>query len=163
MKAAYYTLGCKVNQYDTQLMRDKLEDAGYQTVTFEEEADVYVINTCTVTQISDKKSRQMIRRARKNNPAALVAVCGCYAQTHAEEAKSLEPDLLMGTNDRTQFLTLLEKAAAEKTAIVQMDDALRRTEEAIAMSLSEVRETRAKFRALTESQENRAAETEAEG
>ncbi|MBR7150166.1 MAG: tRNA (N(6)-L-threonylcarbamoyladenosine(37)-C(2))-methylthiotransferase MtaB [Oscillospiraceae bacterium] len=126
MRIAICTLGCKVNQYETAALERELIERGHSLVEFEQEADAYIVNTCSVTAVSDKKSRQMIRRARKNNPAALVAVCGCYAQTHAEEAKSLEPDLLMGTNDRTQFLTLLEKAAAEKTAIVQMDDALRR-------------------------------------
>ena len=77
MKIAIYTLGCKVNQYETQAMETELTGRGHTLVPFEDRADAYIINTCTVTAVSDKKSRQMIRRARKENPEALVAVCGC--------------------------------------------------------------------------------------
>ena len=80
MKAAFYTLGCKVNQYDTQAMRELFEAAGYETVDFEDTADVYVINTCTVTATGDKKSRQMISRAHGRNPDAKIVVAGCYSQ-----------------------------------------------------------------------------------
>ena len=81
MKIAIYTLGCKVNQYETQAMEQELTRRGNGLVDFEEQADAYIINTCTVTAVSDKKSRQMIRRARKQSPNAVVAVCGCYART----------------------------------------------------------------------------------
>ena len=88
MKAAYYTLGCKVNQYDTQVMRDRLEKAGYQTVAFEEKADIYIVNTCTVTAESDRKSKQMIRRAAQN--ADMVVVSGCFSQIDSETASAME-------------------------------------------------------------------------
>ena len=81
MRIAICTLGCKVNQYETAALERELIERGHSLVEFEQEADAYIVNTCSVTAVSDKKSRQMIRRARKNNPAALVAVCGCYAQT----------------------------------------------------------------------------------
>ena len=89
MKIAIYTLGCKVNQYETQAMERELVARGHELVDFESPADAYIINTCSITAVSDKKSRQMIRRAKKNAPAAIVAACGCYVQTHEEEAKTL--------------------------------------------------------------------------
>ncbi|HAA37631.1 MAG TPA: tRNA (N(6)-L-threonylcarbamoyladenosine(37)-C(2))-methylthiotransferase MtaB, partial [Firmicutes bacterium] len=95
--AAYYTLGCKVNQTDTAALQHLMEESGYQTVPFEEEADVYVINTCTVTHLSDRKSRQMIRRARRKNAEAVIVVTGCYAQVAAEDVMTLpEVDLVIG-------------------------------------------------------------------
>ena len=97
MKIAFYTLGCKVNQYETQAMEQMMTARGHQLVPFEGEADAYVINTCSVTAVSDKKSRQMIRRARKAAPDAILAVCGCYAQTHPEDMADLSIDLVAGT------------------------------------------------------------------
>ena len=126
MKIAIYTLGCKVNQYETQAMEHELVRRGHELVDFEDAADAYIINTCSVTAVSDKKSRQMIRRAKKNNPAAVVAACGCYVQTHEAEAKGLGIDLLMGTNDRARFLDRLEQAAQTRERITEVDDALRR-------------------------------------
>ena len=126
MKIAIYTLGCKVNQYETQAMERELTGRGHALVPFEEQADAYIINTCTVTAVSDKKSRQMIRRARKQSPGAVVAVCGCYAQTKPEEIKELDVDLISGTGDRMRFLDLLESAVREKEPVVSMDQALRR-------------------------------------
>ncbi|MBE6939275.1 MAG: tRNA (N(6)-L-threonylcarbamoyladenosine(37)-C(2))-methylthiotransferase MtaB [Ruminococcaceae bacterium] len=127
MRVAIYTLGCKVNQYETQAMEQELLGRGHTLVEFEEQADAYIINTCSVTAVSDKKSRQMIRRAKKSNPAAVVAACGCYVQTHPTEATGLEePDLLGGTGDRMAFLDALERAAAERQRLVLLDDALRR-------------------------------------
>ncbi|MGC7880251.1 tRNA (N(6)-L-threonylcarbamoyladenosine(37)-C(2))-methylthiotransferase MtaB, partial [Desulforudis sp. 1190] len=82
---AFATLGCKVNQYETQALSEQFERLGYAIVSFEEKADVYVINTCTVTHIGDRKSRQVIRRARRANPEALVVVTGCYAQVAPDE------------------------------------------------------------------------------
>ena len=110
MKIAIYTLGCKVNQYETQAMETILRQRGHQLVDFEEQADAYIINTCTVTAVSDKKSRQAIRRCRRLNPEAVVAVCGCYAQTTPEAVEALEVDLIYGTGDRMQFLDDLESA-----------------------------------------------------
>ena len=90
MKISIYTLGCKVNQYETQAMEAELTARGHELVPFEAPADACIINTCTVTAVSDKKSRQVIRRARKENPEAVIGVCGCYAQTAPEAVKALE-------------------------------------------------------------------------
>ena len=126
MKIAIYTLGCKVNQYETQAMERELVARGHELVDFESPADAYIINTCSITAVSDKKSRQMIRRAKKNAPAAIVAACGCYVQTHEEEAKTLGIDLLMDVNDHKKFLDRLEKAARTRECVTDIDNALRR-------------------------------------
>ena len=126
MNIAICTLGCKVNQYETQAMERELVRRGHALVPFEGPADAYIINTCTVTAVSDKKSRQMIRRARKQSPDAVVAVCGCYPQTHPQDAEALDVDLIAGTGDRMRFLDLLEDAAREKAPVVSLDEALRR-------------------------------------
>ena len=89
-------------------MEQLLAARGHTLVPFDGPADAYIINTCTVTAVSDKKSRQMIRRARKLSPGAVVAVCGCYPQTHPEEVRGLDVDLISGTGDRLAFLDLLE-------------------------------------------------------
>ena len=93
MRIAFYTLGCKVNQYETQALEQIVTARGHLLVPFEGEADAYIINTCTVTAVSDKKSRQVIRRARKRAPDAVIAVCGCYPQTHPAELEGLSIDL----------------------------------------------------------------------
>ena len=126
MKIAICTLGCKVNQYETQAMERELAARGHTLVPFEGPADAYVVNTCTVTAVSDKKSRQMLRRARKQSPDAVVAVCGCYAQTHPEEVRALDVDLIAGTGDRMAFLDLLEHAVREREPVVRLDEAMRR-------------------------------------
>lgn len=126
MRIAIYTLGCKVNQYETQAMEQELAAQGHELVDFEQAADAYIINTCSVTAVSDKKSRQMIRRAKKRNPAAIIAACGCYVQTHTDEAKSLGIDLIGGTGQRMEFLHQLLTAAEERQTRVLVDDALRR-------------------------------------
>ena len=126
MNIAICTLGCKVNQYETQAMERELTARGHALVPFDGPADAYIINTCTVTAVSDKKSRQMIRRARKQAPGAVVAVCGCYAQTKPEDVRALDVDLISGTGDRMRFLDLLESAVREKEPVVSMDQALRR-------------------------------------
>ena len=126
MRVAIYTLGCKVNQYETQAMEQELTRRGHTLVPFEETADAYIVNTCSVTAVSDKKSRQMIRRCRKLNENAVVAACGCYVQTHPDEAVGLALDLIAGTGDRMAFLDLLEQAAHEKEPVTLLDDALRR-------------------------------------
>ncbi|MCI8943181.1 MAG: tRNA (N(6)-L-threonylcarbamoyladenosine(37)-C(2))-methylthiotransferase MtaB [Oscillospiraceae bacterium] len=126
MNIAICTLGCKVNQYETAAMERELTARGHTLVPFEGPADACIINTCTVTAVSDKKSRQMIHRARKQSPGAVVAVCGCYPQTHPEDVKGLDVDLIAGTGDRMKFLDLLEQAAHEKEPVVNLDEALRR-------------------------------------
>ncbi len=128
MKVAIYTLGCKVNQYETQAMERELIRRGHTLADFEDKADAYVINTCTVTAVSDKKSRQAIRRARRRSPGAVVAVCGCYAQTQPEALEGLDIDLIAGTGDRMGFLDLLEAAVRDKVQnkapVVALDKAL---------------------------------------
>ena len=126
MRVAIYTLGCKVNQYETQAMEQELLRRGHTLVPFEAEADGYIVNTCSVTAVSDKKSRQMIRRCKKMNPDAVVAACGCYVQTHPEQAAGLDIDLIAGTGDRMAFLDLFEQAAGEKQPLTLLDDALKR-------------------------------------
>ena len=132
MRVAFYTLGCKVNQYETQALEQMLTARGHTLVPFEGEADAYVINTCTVTAVSDKKSRQVIRRCRKMAPDAVVAVCGCYPQTHPGDVDRLGVDLIAGTGDRTGFVSLLEQAWAERQPLAALDDPFqRRTFEAL--------------------------------
>ncbi len=128
MRVAIYTLGCKVNQYETAAMEAELQRRGHTLTDFESEADAYIINTCSVTAVSDKKSRQMIRRAKKRNSAAVVAACGCYVQTHTDEAQSLGIDLISGTGQRMEFIDLLEQTVHAQQCIVHVDDALRRRE-----------------------------------
>lgn len=129
MDIAIYTLGCKVNQYETQAMERELLRRGHTLVPFENLADAYIINTCTVTAVSDKKCRNVIRRAKKMNPQAVVAVCGCYAQTEPEAVAALGVDLVSGTAGRMEFLDLLEGQLNHHAApIVQVDESLRRRE-----------------------------------
>ena len=126
MKVAIYTLGCKVNQYETQAMEQELRGRGHEIVPFGEEADAYIVNTCSVTAVSDQKSRQVIHGVQRKHPAAVVAVCGCYAQTHVDDVRKLGVDLIAGTGDRTGFLRLLEETAAEKRHIEAIDQPFER-------------------------------------
>lgn len=106
MKAAFHTLGCKVNQYETEAMKEQFKAAGYQIVEEEDAADVYIINTCTVTNLADRKSRQYIRRMKKQCPKAVVAVTGCYAQVKPEELEALpEVDIVTGTGEKNNLIT----------------------------------------------------------
>ena len=112
-RAAFATLGCKVNQYETESMEGLFKTHGYELVSFSEEADVYVINTCSVTQLGEKKSRQLIRRAHRINPAAVVAVTGCYAQAEAETIRAMEGvGVVIGTRERGRIVELVEEAMA---------------------------------------------------
>lgn len=126
MKVAFYTLGCKVNQYETQALEQLFTARGHVLAPFEGEADAYIINTCTVTAVSDKKSRQAIRQVRKRAPNALVAVCGCYPQTHPEDMKDLPVDLVSGTGDRLGFVERVERTWEERRPATALDDAMRR-------------------------------------
>ncbi len=114
MKIAIYTLGCKVNQYETQAMEAQLLRRGHTLVPFETEADAYIVNTCAVTAMSGHKSRQIIRRAQKQNPAAVVGVCGCYSQTDPEAVAALGVDLVSGPAGRMAFLDDLEALMAAR-------------------------------------------------
>jgi threonylcarbamoyladenosine tRNA methylthiotransferase MtaB len=118
---AFYTLGCKVNQYDTQAMLEKFTQAGYEVVPFDEKADVYVINTCTVTGVGDKKSLQMLRRVQRQNPNGEIVLAGCLAQRMGEELSSTGARLILGTQRRAEIVTLLEDAVARNCQIVAVD------------------------------------------
>ena len=107
-RAAFHTLGCKVNAYETEAMEELLQTAGYDIVPFNEQADVYVVNTCSVTNIAERKSRQMLHRAKKLNPEAVVVATGCYVQVSEEEAKADEAvDLVLGNNQKRQIVSAL--------------------------------------------------------
>ncbi|GAB6100249.1 tRNA (N(6)-L-threonylcarbamoyladenosine(37)-C(2))-methylthiotransferase MtaB [Halanaerocella petrolearia] len=111
-RVAFYTLGCKVNRYDTEAMMAQFEDEDYEIVDFEEEADIYIINTCTVTHQGARKSRKITRRAKRRNPDALLAVVGCYPQVEPEKVlESAEIDLVVGTAGRSKIVEFVEQAA----------------------------------------------------
>lgn len=116
MKVGFLTLGCKVNQYETNGMIQRFKECGYDIVEFEEKADIYVINTCTVTNMSDRKSRQFLRQAKKNNPDSVVVAVGCYVQVSKEELEQIpEIDLTLGTNDKVEIVNHVENFIKEKT------------------------------------------------
>lgn len=127
MKIAIITLGCKVNQYETQAMERELLRRGHELAAFPEPADAYIINTCTVTAVSDRKSRNLIRRARKQSPGAVIGVCGCYAQTDPQAVAQLGADVVSGSAGRMAFLDFIEEAAQHKRSqVIQVDDPLAR-------------------------------------
>lgn len=111
-RVAFHNLGCKVNAYETEAMLQQLEQKGYEIVSFEETADIYVINTCTVTSIADRKSRQMLHRARKKNPDALVVAVGCYVQADKARAEAdTAVDLVIGNDQKSRLAELIETHA----------------------------------------------------
>ena len=118
---AFHTLGCKVNQYDTQAMRERFERAGYRTVGFEQEADVYVVNTCTVTGTGDKKSMQIIRRCHRQSPLSAIVVTGCLAQRAADTLTLPGVRLVLGTQRRGEVVELLEQALAQDCALIAVE------------------------------------------
>ncbi len=126
MKFSFYTLGCKVNQFETQAMEQALLERGHTLGDFDQVCDCYIVNTCTVTAVSDKKSRNALRRARKLNPAAVIGVCGCYAQVSPGAVQKLDVDVVGGTGDRLGFLDRMEQAARDRQRSVAVDNALRR-------------------------------------
>ncbi len=128
MKIAFYTLGCKTNQYETQAMERLLCEQGHEICSFEDDCDCYVINTCSVTAVADKKNRAIIRRCRREHPQAIVGVCGCYSQHAAEAVKELAVDVVGGSGGRQQFLEDLLAAAQSRTYQEHLDNALRRRE-----------------------------------
>ena len=120
-KVALHNLGCKVNAYEVEAMQQLLEKAGYEIVPFTEGADVYLINTCTVTNIADRKSRQMLHKAKKMNPDAIVVAAGCYAQADTEKLKEDNAvDLILGNNQKTQIVEVLEEYEKEHSKQVQV-------------------------------------------
>lgn len=124
-KVALHNLGCKVNAYEVEAMQQLLEQAGYEIVPFQEGADVYLINTCTVTNIADRKSRQMLHKAKKMNPDAIVVATGCYAQTDTEKLKEdASVDLILGNNQKNQIVQALEefeKEHAKKARVIEIN------------------------------------------
>ena len=114
MKFAFYTLGCKVNQYETQAMERRVLELGHTLGGFEDDCDCYIVNTCTVTAVSDKKCRNMIRRVKKQHPDAVVGVCGCFAQVSPEQVRELGTDVFIGTQGRMEFLDLMMATAEDK-------------------------------------------------
>ncbi len=121
MKIAFHTLGCKVNQYETEGLKENFKKAGHEVVTDTEFADAYVINTCTVTNLADRKSRQFIRRARAINPDAAIAVTGCYVQVAPEEVAAIEGvDIIAGTNEKSAMVALVEEYIRKGSKIRQV-------------------------------------------
>lgn len=128
MKFAFYTLGCKTNQYETQAMERLLLDQGHEIGHFDEICDAYVINTCSVTAVADKKNRAVIRRCRRENPGAVIGVCGCYSQHAPEAVRELGIDVIGGSGNRQEFVDMLLSAVEEKAHRESLDNALRRRE-----------------------------------
>lgn len=128
-KAALHNLGCKVNAYETEAMQEMLEKAGYEIVPFREGADIYIINTCTVTNIADRKSRQMLHRARKMNPDAVVVAAGCYVQAQ-NTRENTDPciDIVLGNNHKKDLIKVLEEYEAKKAAQKESADAAEKSD-----------------------------------
>ena len=126
MKFSFYTLGCKVNQYETQAMEQLLREQGHEICHFDDPCDGYIINTCSVTAVADKKNRAVIRRCRKNHPDAVIGVCGCYSQHAAEDVEKLEVDIISGSAGREDFLSMMLCAMEDRKRRTSVDEALRR-------------------------------------
>ena len=128
MKFAFYTLGCKTNQYETQAMEQLLVAAGHTIGRWDESCDGYIINTCSVTAVADKKNRAVIRRCRKQNPDAVIAVCGCYSQHAPQIVSELGVDVVGGSARRQQFVEMLLQTVKTRQKQQDLDNALRRRE-----------------------------------
>ena len=128
MRFAFYTLGCKTNQYETQAMERLLLEKGHEIGSFEEACQGYVINTCSVTAVADKKNRAIIRRCRRDHPEAVIAVCGCYSQHDADAVRALGVDVIGGSGGRQEFVELLLSTAQTRAHQEKVDMALRRRE-----------------------------------
>ena len=128
MKFAFYTLGCKTNQYETQAMEQLLRQLGHEIGGFEENCDGYIVNTCSVTAVADKKNRAVIRRCRREHPEAVIGVCGCYSQHDPQAAEKLGVDVIGGSGGRQEFIDMLVATAADHQHRQKLDAALRRRE-----------------------------------
>ncbi|ENK1242924.1 tRNA (N(6)-L-threonylcarbamoyladenosine(37)-C(2))-methylthiotransferase MtaB [Clostridium sp. FAM 1755] len=129
MKVAFSTLGCRVNVYETEAMTEKFIKQGYEVVDFNEVADVYVINTCTVTNMGDRKSRQMISRGRRQNSNSIIAVVGCYSQIAPDEVSKIEGvDVVLGTRNKGDIVYWVNRAMEEKNQIIEVKDVLKNKE-----------------------------------
>lgn len=126
MKFTIITLGCKVNQYESQAMEQWLSERGHREVSPEEDFDLAIVNTCSVTAVADKKNRNVIRRLRKQQPQAVLAVCGCYSQVKPEDVRALGADVISGSGQREVFLELVLQTLSDRQKREQLDDALKR-------------------------------------
>ena len=144
MKVAFLTLGCKVNQYETNGMTQEFKNSGYEIVEFDEKADIYIINTCTVTNMSDRKSRQFLRQAKKNNTKGIVVAVGCYAQVAKEELEKIpEIDLVLGTNEKIKIVEHVEKFLKDKRENQLIEDVFKTKEYGDFGSVTYTEKTRA--------------------
>ncbi len=123
-KAAFYTLGCRVNQYETQVMMNAFKNEGYEISSFDEICDVYIVNSCTVTAMSDKKSRQALRKAKRLNPNSVCAIVGCYPQNSGCENDLPEADVILGNGYKNKIIDAVKKAIEEKEKIVEIENAI---------------------------------------
>ena len=128
MKFAFFTLGCKTNQYETQAMERFLTEKGHTIGHFDEACDGYIINTCSVTAVADKKNRAVIRRCRRDNPGAVIGVCGCYSQHDSEAVRALGVDVIGGSARREEFIGMMLEALQSREHRESLDNALRRRE-----------------------------------
>ena len=128
-KVAFITLGCKVNQYETNAMAQKFIEKGYTVVEEKEKADIYIINTCTVTNMSDRKSRQMLRKVKETNPNAIVVAVGCYVQVAEKELEKIpEIDIILGNNEKADIVTYVENYIKDNIKKAEIDDVLHKTD-----------------------------------
>ena len=122
MKVGIYTLGCKVNLYESEFIASLFKEKGYEICDFNDECDVYVINTCTVTNMSDRKTRQMLSRAKKMNKDAVVAVLGCSVEGKKESLEEFEADIILGNEDKSNLLEIVEKCVKNKQSKIILTD-----------------------------------------
>ena len=127
MKFGFYTLGCKTNQFETQAMERFLAERGHEIGSFEGPCDGYIINTCSVTAVADKKNRAVIRRCRRENPEAVIGVCGCYTQHAPEDVRKLGVDVIGGSAKREEFIEKMLEAA-QKKAVIARSEATRQSQ-----------------------------------
>ena len=143
MRIGFYTLGCKVNQYETQAMEQLFRLRGHQIAPFESACDAYIINTCSVTAVSDKKNRAVIRRCRREHPDAVIGVCGCYSQHAPEAVEALDADVVSGSAGREAFVDMVEQAMSDRGKRCRIDQAMKRRDFEILPAGGLVQRTRA--------------------
>lgn len=146
MKIAFFTLGCKVNQYETEMMIQKFTDKGYKLVEFESYADIYVVNSCTVTNMADKKTRQSINSCRKKNPESIVILVGCYVQAQRQKLQELNIDIIIGNEEKTRIIDIVEEYFLKKSSenkILEVSEISKVKEYNQAEGISKTTKTRA--------------------
>ena len=140
MKVSIYTLGCKVNLYESEVIINEFKKKGYEIVPFESKSDICIINTCTVTNTSDKKSRNIIRQAVKNNPNAVIVVMGCYSQIRSEDIKNIDGvDIIIGNTNKSRVVLLVEEYLKNKKSINKIEDIMHTTFEPMELDSFETR------------------------